>query len=156
MRLVGEVFGLDGGDGGRDVAAVLDAVTDDDRIFKEHRVLLEDDVRHGLVLSEGDGGGHITDAGDFEDGRTVHTEGISAVEIRDGTVRGTLDDHARTDDGLSLFIDDLAGHGPHLGRRAEGSRKRGKDDHADGDECFVCLFHFHRSLKGHFASCVRV
>ena len=90
-----EIVGLDDGHGARQVGLLRGTVTDDDGIFQNVMVFLE---QHHDLLASLDGNllRLIAQAGDLEDSVGVDGNGEGAIHVRD--CAGTVGEHGRPDD----------------------------------------------------------
>ena len=108
-----QVIGGHRGDGSRHHGFLLDAVTDDDRLFQHLGILGEEDF-HDAVRRGRSGLGYIADAGDLQDGARGHAEGEGSVHTGHGTVAGSLLDDECADNRLARIVEDDTAHGDVL------------------------------------------
>ena len=104
-RHAGEILGLDGRDGRRHVAFVLDAVTYDHHVVHGDRLAFQRDVGLGLSVGERHLDPVVTDEREDEHGiglPDVDRVFASGVGRRAG--RGTLEDDGGADDGCSALV----------------------------------------------------
>ena len=134
---LGEVVTLDLGDGAGQVDLLLDAVTDDDRLFQHLGVILQDHVQGSAV--PGKFLGDIADAGENEDVAGLDAaEGVGAVDVGNCSVLRAFHENGPADDRFAGGIGDRSPD--RLGslcQHDEGSQGGG-DGRQDGfAKCFA-------------------
>ena len=126
-----QIIRAHGSHGTREVALLLDTVTDHDGLVEEFGVFLEDDVEDGLVGRRERLIG-IADAGHVDAGTSRNVQLEGAVDISHGTNRRIADHNDRgPDNGRARSIGNRSADSAVLGGRNR-SQQAGNYDHRSG------------------------
>ena len=127
---VSQVGGLDGCHGSREVALLLDAVADDDRLFQHLGIVFEDDVEGGLVAHH-DRLALVADTLDGDGGAGGDVQRERTVDVGSRTDLRVAHDHdGGADDRQSAGVNDRTADGAGLCECLRASAQ-GEEQHQD-------------------------